>query len=72
MSFLRTFEKKKVLVTGHTGFKGSWLCLWLWSLGADVFGLSDMELVLPSHYQAIGLKQLLQEEIFVMFATWMF
>jgi len=31
---------KKVFVTGHTGFKGSWLCLWLQSLGAEVGGLS--------------------------------
>lgn len=31
---------KKVLVTGHTGFKGSWLSLWLQLLGADVIGLS--------------------------------
>ncbi len=31
---------KKVLVTGHTGFKGSWLCLWLQSLGAEVTGYS--------------------------------
>lgn len=31
---------KRVLVTGHTGFKGSWLCLWLQSLNAEVFGLA--------------------------------
>jgi len=31
---------KKVLVTGHTGFKGSWLCLWLQSMGAEVTGLA--------------------------------
>lgn len=31
---------RRVLVTGHTGFKGAWLCLWLQSLGARVFGLS--------------------------------
>ena len=31
---------KRVLVTGHTGFKGSWLTLWLLSLGADVWGFS--------------------------------
>lgn len=31
---------KKVFVTGHTGFKGSWLCLWLSSLGAKVVGFS--------------------------------
>ena len=40
-SFNYTFWKgKKVLVTGHSGFKGSWLCLWLLELGADVIGFS--------------------------------
>lgn len=34
------FKGKKVLVTGHTGFKGSWLCIWLHELGADVCGVS--------------------------------
>lgn len=33
------FKDKKVLVTGHTGFKGSWLCIWLHELGAEVVGL---------------------------------
>ncbi|WP_428897644.1 CDP-glucose 4 [Parelusimicrobium proximum] len=33
-----TYKNKRVLVTGHTGFKGSWLSLWLSSLGADVCG----------------------------------
>lgn len=32
------WNKKRVLVTGHTGFKGSWLCLWLLSMGAEVIG----------------------------------
>ena len=32
------WQSKKVLITGHTGFKGSWLSLWLQSLGADVVG----------------------------------
>ena len=32
------WEGKKVLITGHTGFKGSWLSLWLQSMGADVLG----------------------------------
>ena len=37
----KTFWKnKKIFVTGHTGFKGTWLCLWLKSLGADVIGYS--------------------------------
>lgn len=34
------YKGKKVLVTGHTGFKGGWLCLWLKSLGAEVLGYS--------------------------------
>ena len=29
---------RRVLITGHTGFKGSWLTLWLLSLGAEVWG----------------------------------
>lgn len=32
------YKDKRVLVTGHTGFKGSWLCLWLQSMGANVRG----------------------------------
>jgi len=32
------YKNKRVLVTGHTGFKGSWLCLWLKELGANVVG----------------------------------
>ncbi len=36
--FLNTFSNRSVLVTGHTGFKGSWLCQWLLRLGAEVHG----------------------------------
>ncbi len=32
------YAGKRVFISGHTGFKGSWLCLWLHSLGADVYG----------------------------------
>ena len=34
------YQGKKVLVTGHTGFKGSWLCLWLHRMGAKVVGVA--------------------------------
>ena len=37
---LELYKNKKVLVTGSTGFKGSWLCLWLHSLGAEVYGIA--------------------------------
>lgn len=40
MNFLERFRGSRVLVTGNTGFKGSWLTLWLKSLGADVLGVS--------------------------------
>ena len=34
------FKNKKVIVTGHNGFKGSWLSIWLSLLGAKVIGIS--------------------------------
>lgn len=37
---MKFWQGKKVLLTGHTGFKGSWLTLWLWHLQADVSGIS--------------------------------
>src|SRR6187402_1531303 len=39
--FENIYENKKVLVTGHTGFKGGWLSLWLKLMGADVYGISN-------------------------------
>ena len=47
---------KRVLVTGHTGFKGSWLSLWLESLGAAVTGFSDVVPTEPSLFElaAVG------------------
>ena len=41
---------RRVLVTGHTGFKGSWLCLWLHTLGAEVTGLALDPRSEPSHW----------------------
>ena len=38
--FANIYDGKRVLVTGHTGFKGSWLSLWLTELGAEVTGAS--------------------------------
>jgi CDP-glucose 4,6-dehydratase len=42
---------RRVLVTGHTGFKGSWLCLWLASMGAEVTGVSDGVPTEPSLFE---------------------
>ena len=38
--FENVYHNRRVLITGHTGFKGSWLALWLQQLGATVVGLS--------------------------------
>ena len=38
------YRNKRVLVTGHTGFKGSWLCKWLNHLGAEVFSRAFFKL----------------------------
>ena len=40
MNLKKYFFKKKILITGHTGFKGSWLLAWLQSIGADVTGIA--------------------------------
>jgi CDP-glucose 4,6-dehydratase len=45
------WERKKVLVTGHTGFKGSWLSLWLQSLGANVLGYALPPPTQPSLFE---------------------
>lgn len=49
------FNGKRVLVTGHTGFKGSWLALWLNSLGASVTGFSLPPPTQPSHFFMVSL-----------------
>ena len=38
---MKFYKNKKVLVTGATGFKGAWLCLWLNLLGAKVYGIGN-------------------------------
>ena len=53
---MKKFKDKKVLITGHTGFKGSWLTAWLVLLGAKVTGLSIDIPSNPSHFKAINLK----------------
>ena len=54
--FNNIYKNKKVLVTGSTGFKGSWLTLWLQSLGADVLGYALLPDTEPSMYTELGLK----------------
>ncbi len=50
---LNIYRDKKVFVTGHTGFKGSWLSQWLLSLGAEVYGYALKPSTLPSLYNQL-------------------
>ena len=56
---------KKVLITGHTGFKGSWLLVWLNMLGADVYGLSLSTLPGKSLFTEITKKKTLSKDFFI-------
>ena len=49
---------RRVLVTGHTGFKGSWLALWLSALGADVHGFASAPPTSPSLFELTRLAEL--------------
>lgn len=57
MKIFKIFKNKKVIVTGHTGFKGSWLTLWLLKSGANVMGISKNIVTNPSHFQSLDLKK---------------
>lgn len=61
MDFKKVFKGRRVLVTGHTGFKGSWLSLWLLKLGAKVTGVSLYVPSTPSNYEVIGLKEKIED-----------
>lgn len=55
-SFGGSFDGKTVFVTGHTGFKGAWLCEWLLALGAKVVGYSLPPNTTPSLFEQLNLK----------------
>lgn len=56
------YANKRVLVTGHTGFKGAWLCEWLLGLGAEVHGLA-LEPEKGSLFDALALRQRMEHRI---------
>ena len=55
MDVLTFFHGRRVLVTGHTGFKGAWLTLWLLERGAEVIGYSADVPTTPSLFETLGL-----------------
>jgi len=56
-----TYAGLRVLVTGHTGFKGAWLSLWLAELGAEVIGISDRVPTDPSFYVSAGVGDRIED-----------
>ncbi len=52
--FENKFKNTKVIITGHTGFKGSWLSLWLTFLGAKVYGISHELPSKPCHFSSVN------------------
>ena len=61
--FQNSYRGKTVLVTGHTGFKGSWLITWLLKLGAKVIGVSKDIPTNPSMFEILKLKDKINHNI---------
>lgn len=57
------WQGKRVFITGHTGFKGSWLSLWLHSLGAQVSGFALEPPTNPSLFEILNLKEKISSTI---------
>ena len=58
------WKNKRVVVTGHTGFKGSWLTAWLLSLGAKVTGISLNIPTKPSHFKTLEIQKKINNNFF--------
>jgi CDP-glucose 4,6-dehydratase len=53
MPFNNIYKNRSVLITGHTGFKGSWLAVWLTKLGSNLCGYSLDVPTIPSHFSLL-------------------
>ena len=53
----KNFYKKRIVVTGHSGFKGSWLTLWLKTYNAKIMGISNKILTSPNHFEELKIKK---------------
>ena len=54
---------RKTLITGHTGFKGGWLALWLHKLGAQITGIALPASTSPSLYDTAKVKSVVEETV---------
>lgn len=62
-AFAGIYAGKRVLITGHTGFKGSWLCEWLLALGAEVTGFALPPPTTPALFDQLGLASRLRHVV---------
>ena len=58
----KIYKNKKIVVTGHTGFKGTWLCFWLYLSGADIYGISKSIPTNPSLFNILKIKKLIKKD----------
>ena len=61
--FNNIYHNKRVFLTGHTGFKGSWLSLWLTALGAKVCGYSLAPNTVPSMYEELKIGDRIEKSV---------
>lgn len=62
IKIFETFKNKRILITGHTGFKGSWLSFWLSLYGANILGVSKDVPSKPSMYKVLKLKNKVKDK----------
>ena len=58
------YKNKKILITGHTGFKGSWMTLWLLMMGSKIVGISKNIPTKPSNFEILKLKKKIKNYFF--------
>jgi CDP-glucose 4,6-dehydratase len=63
VSFKNVYKGKRVLVTGHTGFKGSWLSWWLLQLGAEVYGIALEPKTKQDNFVVTGLENKIHHQV---------
>ena len=61
--FNNIYKNKKIFLTGHTGFKGSWLALWLTKLGAKVCGYSLAPNTKPSMFEELDIQNKITKSV---------
>ena len=57
---------KRVFITGNTGFKGSWLTIWLKHMGANIIGFSNRDKTKPSLYEVANLSKIVKQYYLVL------